>query len=301
MNLNKVDLNLFIAFDVIYRERNLTRASEVLHITQPAVSNALARLRSTFDDELFVRQQGKMVPTPVAEGIIDRVRAALSNLESSLKEHDDFDPSRSSRRFCFAMNDTSESYLLPKMMKRLEEEAPHIDVESFSIPRKDLAREFSSGQLDFALDVPLLNEPSLSHQSLGVDGYVCVARQEHPVIQGSISMEQYLEANHIHLSSRRRGQGHIDYSLNQKGLSRNIKLRVQNARAAPKIVRETDLIMTIPKFLAQDMNLQMLDLPFDLPGIDWHLYWAKKYTNDKAQVWMRELIFDIFRDPLMHS
>jgi DNA-binding transcriptional LysR family regulator len=294
MQLNKVDLNLFVVFEVIYRERNLTKASEILHITQPAVSNALARLRQTFDDKLFVRQQGQMIPTPLAENIIERVRFALGNMESALNEHDDFDPKTSSRRFAFAMNDTSESYLLPLLMAYLEQEAPNIYVESYFVPRSELEREFTAGQLDFALDVPVLNEPTLNHQSLTHEHFVCVTRKDHPVIQGSISMEQYLAASHIHISSRRRGQGYIDMTLNRLGKARTIKLRVQHSRAAPPIVKTSDLLLTIPETLANNNDLQVLELPFELPNLDWHLYWAANYENDKAHRWMRQVIFDIF-------
>ncbi len=294
MQLNKVDLNLFIVFDVIYRERNLTKAAEALHITQPAVSNALSRLRSTFDDRLFVRRSGTMVPTPLAENIIERVRYALMNLESSIKEHDDFDPGTSKRRFSFAMNDTSESYLLPLLMAHLQQHAPGIYVESYSIQRRDLTREFAAGELDFALDVPLLNEPQLVHQALTQDRFVCVARKDHPEIQGSLSLEQYLAAAHIHISSRRRGQGYIDLHLNRQGLQRNIMLRVQHSRAAPPIVARTDMLLTIPETLAHEQDLQILEVPFDLPKLDWHLYWPTNYQNDKAHRWMREVIFDIF-------
>ncbi len=295
MQLSKVDLNLFIVFDVIYRERNLTKAAEALHITQPAVSNALSRLRATFDDRLFVRRSGHMVPTPMAENIIERVRFALMNLESSLNEHDDFDPRTSKRRFSFAMNDTSESYLLPLLMAHLQDHAPGIYVESYAIQRRDLAREFAAGQLDFALDVPLLNEPQLTHQALTQDRFVCVARQDHPDIQGTLTLEQYLALPHIHISSRRRGQGYIDLHLNRLGLHRNIMLRVQHSRAAPPIVARTNLLLTIPETLAREHDLQIFELPFDLPKLDWHLYWPANYENDRAHQWMREAIFSIFQ------
>ncbi len=295
MQLSKIDLNLFVVFDVIYRERNLTKAAESLHITQPAVSNALSRLRGTFNDKLFVRQGGNMVPTPLAENIIERVRAALVNLESSLYDHDDFDPRSSQRRFSFSMNDTSESYLLPLLMAYLQREAPHIYIESYAIQRRDLAREFAAGQLDFALDVPLINEPQLTHQALTRDRFICVARKQHPTLNGTLSLEQYLALPHIHISSRRKGQGYIDLHLNRLGLQRNILLRVQHSRAAPPIVAKTDMLLTIPESLARDRDdLEIYDLPFDLPPVDWHLYWPTNYSNDKAHRWMRRAIFSIF-------
>lgn len=299
MQLSRVDLNLFVVFDVIYRERNLTRAADTLHITQPAVSNALNRLRETFDDKLFVRRSGQMVPTPLAENIIERVRTALIHLESSFNEHDDFDPATSTRRFSFAMNDTSESYLLPLLMAHLQQHAPHIYIESFAVPRKDMEKEFASGDLDFALDVPLINNPQLTHQSLTQDRFVCVARENHPELENGLSLEKYLTLPHIHISSRRSGQGYIDLHLNRHGLQRNVLLRVQHSRAAPPIVAKTNMLLTIPETLAKDQQgLQTFHLPFALPNLDWHLYWPNNYTNDKGHHWMRKVIFSIFKHEL---
>ena len=294
MNLHKIDLNLFIVFDVIYRERNLTKAAESLHITQPAVSNSLNRLRQAFNDRLFIRQSGNMIPTPLAENIVNRVRAALGQLESSITEHDDFEPLTSNKKFSFAMNDTSESYLLPLLMAHLEQAAPHISIESFSIPRHEIAREFAAGELDFALDVPLINEPHLTNVPLLADRFVCVARQNHPLVKGKkLSMEEYLSLPHIHISSRRKGQGPIDLHLNKLGLQRNIQLRVQHSRAAPPIAAKTNMLLTIPETLAKEHNLQIFDLPFELPNIDWHLYWPASHSNDKAHTWMRKSILSL--------
>ncbi len=299
MQLHKIDLNLFIVFDVIYRERNLTKAAESLHITQPAVSNSLSRLRNAFDDRLFIRQSGHMVPTPLADNIISRVRTALAGLESSITEHDDFKAETSDKKFSFAMNDTSESYLLPILMSHLQAHAPGISVESFPVPRADLSREFAAGQLDFALDVPLVNDPQLVNEALAHDRFVCVASPEHPELDGkTLSLEQYLSLPHIHISSRRRGQGYIDLHLNRQGLQRDIRLRVQHSRAAPPIAAQTNMLLTIPETLAKDHKLAIYDLPFELPDVDWHLYWHSHYSQDKAHQWMRSVIIDIFNQKI---
>lgn len=296
MNLHKIDLNLFIVFDVIYRERNLTKAAESLHITQPAVSNSLNRLRQAFNDRLFIRQSGTMVPTPLAESIVERIRNALTQLESSITEHDDFDPASSKKKFSFAMNDTAESYLLPLLITLLEEQAPQISIESFSVPRTEIAREFAAGEIDFALDVPLINEPFLVNEPLIQDRYVCVARHHHPQLQDeTLTLEKYLALPHIHISSRRKGQGYIDLHLNKSGLQRNIQLRVQHSRAAPLIAAKTNLVLTIPETLANEHDLKIFDLPFELPRIDWHLYWPASHSNDKAHNWMRQAIFSLFQ------
>lgn len=295
MQLNRIDLNLFVVFDVIYRERNLTNAAEALHITQPAVSNALNRLRQNFNDKLFVRRSGQMIPTPLAENIVERVRAALLNFESCFNEHDDFDPASSTRRFSFAMNDTSESYILPLLINYLQDHAPNIYIESYGVARKDLTREFAAGELDFALDVPLVNDPQLTHEQLLQDRYICVARKDHPDLKDGLDLEKYLTLPHIHVSSRRTGQGYIDLHLNRLGLQRNIKLRVQHSRAAPPIVSNSDMLLTIPETLIRGHEeLQSFNLPFALPQVDWHLYWPSNYTNDKAHRWMRQVIKDLF-------
>ena len=296
MQLSKIDMNLFIVLDTIYSERKLTKAAEVLHITQPAVSNALARLRGHFNDELFVRQSGQMVPTPLTENIIERVRQALASLQSSLNEHDAFDPLQSNRIFRFSMNDTSEAYVLPRLMEMLEVEAPNINIESYTIPRADMVRAFSAGELDFALDVPIINHSDLLNTPLTTDRYVCVARNGHPRIANSLSLDEYMSEAHIHVSSRRKGGGQIDAYLGRLGLQRNIKLRIQHSRAARPIVAKTDMLLTIPQSLTRGTNLQVLELPFAIPMLDWHLYWAARHESDRAHQWMRERIFDIFSE-----
>ncbi|KZZ59647.1 hypothetical protein A3762_04520 [Oleiphilus sp. HI0125] len=296
MLLNKIDMNLFIVLDAIYSERKLTKAAEVLHITQPAVSNSLARLRAHFSDELFVRQSGQMVPTPLTENIIERVREALASLQSSLNEHDAFDPLQSTRTFRFSMNDTSEAYVLPRLMYVLQKEAPNIQIESYSIPRSDMVRAFSAGELDFALDVPIINDSDLVNTPIADDRYVCVAHHEHPRIQGDLSLDQYMKEAHIHVSSRRKGGGQIDAVLARLGLQREIKLRIQHSRAASPIVAQTDMLLTIPESLTQGTELQILELPFAIPKLDWHLYWAQRHENDRAHQWMRERIFEVFGD-----
>jgi DNA-binding transcriptional LysR family regulator len=294
MLLNKIDLNLFVVFDTIYQERNLTRAADMLHITQPAVSNSLARLRRHFNDQLFIRQSGHMVPTPLAENISGRIREALASLESSLTAHDNFDPTLSERRFRFSMNDTSESYLLPLLMERLQSAAPGILIESAILPREELTKAFAAGELDFALDVPLINTPQLKHQRLRQERFVCIARKDHPRIDRHFNLDQYLAESHISISSRRTGQSYVDIHLNRLGLERKVQLRVQQSRAAAPIIARSDLLLTIPNSLVDQTKFMIQELPFALPALDWHLYWAANYDNDKAHQWMREIIFDIF-------
>lgn len=159
MNLSKVDLNLFIVFDAIYTEANLTRAGQIVGITQPAVSNALARLRETFNDPLFVRTAQGMVPTPMAQNIIGPVRNALSLLRVSVQESRIFNPLQAVKTYRISMTDLTEAVILPPLFQRLRRLAPTVAIESFLSKRRETTKELAAGRLDFAVDAPLNTDP----------------------------------------------------------------------------------------------------------------------------------------------
>jgi len=292
MRLNKIDLNLFVAFDVIYTERNLTRAAEVLCITQPAVSNALSRLRKTFNDPLFVRTPQAMVPTPVADNIITQVREALTILNTSVQEGDIFEPNLAEKNFHLSMSDLAESILLPFLLEYLQQNAPHITLSSYPVSRLEVAKELSSGALDCCIDAPLLNDNNLCQQTLVASPYVCAVRHEHPFAGSTLTMDDYLTLKHIHISSRRKGDGHVDIALKRMGVKRQIQLRVSNHLASPDIVNRTDLALTIPLCFAEKFNLKIIELPFEVEPLEWHLYWHKSADRDQANHWLRESIFE---------
>ncbi len=292
MRFNKVDLNLFVVFDVIYSERNLTRAADVLCLTQPTVSNALSRLRKTFNDQLFVRTPGGMAPTPVANNIVGQVRQALQLLDASVQEGDHFSASTSDRVFRVSMNDMAESALLPSLMDLLSEEAPGMRLESYYTRRRDLATALSSGQLELAIDIPAAANADICHQPLFSERYVCVVREDHPLLKGKrkLSLQQYLQLGHIHVSSRRRGMGLVDVELNKMGHQRNIQVRLQHYLVVSEIVRRTDLALTVPSHWVHKPGLKVLQLPFTVPELEWHLLWHKSADGDQANRWLREKV-----------
>ena len=229
MNLKETDLNLFIAFDVIYTEKNLTKAGQVLGITQPAVSNALSRLRELFGDDLFIRTSKGMIPTPVANQIIKDVRSALSLIQNTISETEKFDPSIAEMTFKISIGDSSEYRLLPLLIKELAEIAPKIKVETYLTPRKDAPRELASGTIDFSIDPPVHSDPHLRHEKIYEEDYVMIVRKDHPILNlKEITIEDYLKLSHIHISNRKTGLGHVDMALYRLGLSRDISLRAQH-------------------------------------------------------------------------
>lgn len=294
MSLHNVDLNLFVVFDAIYQQRNLTRASEVLFMSQPAVSNALARLRESLNDPLFVRAPGGMRPTPLAENIIERVQQALTLLDSSVAEGITFDPLTSHKTFRLSMNDMTQSRVLPELLETLKVSAPGVKLECYYVARDELERELTAGTVDLALDVPLVSGPQICMQPLVQERYVCVVRKDHPDIGNDISLEQYLALDHIQVSNRRSGAGYEDYALQRLGKRRNVKLRVPHFQVAPRLVAQCDMVLTMPYHLALENDLKILELPFELAELDWSLYWHNSADQDQANSWLRELVLGIY-------
>ena len=298
MILSKVDLNLFIVFDAIYTEANLTRAGQIVGITQPAVSNALARLRETFNDPLFVRTAQGMVPTPMAQNIIGPVRNALALLRVSVQESRTFSPMQATKAFRISMTDLTEAVILPPLFQRLSRQAPNVTVESFLSKRREMSRELAAGRLDFAVDAPLNTDPQMRHVKLMEDQYVCAMRPGHPLAKGlpkgKLGLEQYLALPHIHISSRRSGLGHVDLTLGKLGLQRKIALRSQHYLMATKVLQHTDMVMTVPERFARHNQLACIKLPIQgVPAVATHLYWHESTDQDPANRWMREIIVEL--------
>ena len=295
MNLKETDLNLFIAFDVIYTEKNLTKAGQVLGITQPAVSNALSRLRELFGDDLFIRTSKGMIPTPVANQIIKDVRSALSLIQNTISETEKFDPSIAEMTFKISIGDSSEYRLLPLLIKELAEIAPKIKVETYLTPRKDAPRELASGTIDFSIDPPVHSDPHLKHEKIYEEDYVMIVRKDHPILNlKEITIEDYLKLSHIHISKRKTGLGYVDMALYRLGLSRDISLRAQHFLVAPYIVEQSDLAITTTKGFAVDRDLAWRELPFEIEPLILHLYWHEAKDSDPSTKWMKDLMLKTY-------
>ena len=295
MNLSDKDLNLFVVFDVIYTERNLTKSGEVLGITQPAVSNALSRLRENFNDELFVRTSKGMVPTPVAENMVNDIRQALDLIRNSISESESFNPKTANATFRISIGDTSEYRLLPQLIKNISYLAPGVDVESYLTPRTETPKELSAGNIDFAIDPPIHSDPNLKNKKIYQDDYVLVVNKKHPIAKKKkISLEDYLNLSHIHISKRASGLGHVDTTLNRLGLTRRIALKAQHFLVAPYIIDQSNLAMTTIKSFSRGRELKVFQLPFKINPLVLHLYWHVNKDMDPANKWMRELILKTY-------
>lgn len=296
MALNRLDLNLLHVFDTIYREGSLTRAARALHLTQPAVSHSLSRLREHFDDPLFTRQGNQMIPTPLARRFLESMRPGLTQIQSAVNQFHAFDPASHRKTYALALRDVLESTFLPQLMKRLAD-FPELEITSQRIPRRDMETQLAAGKLDFAVDVLLPVSNQTAHELLRRDRLVVLARADHPLAGGSLTMEDYLAASHVLVSSRTEGPGIEDFELSRLGVQRSIRLRCQHYYAACRVVEETDLLLTMPETYARIItergNIRIMTPPTDLPDIDVHLYWHRAYEKEPALIWFREQLKQI--------
>ncbi len=290
MRLEKVDLNLFVLFDALYQERGVTKVAQRLNITQPAVSNALGRLRQTFDDPLFVRTPSGMAPTPVAENVITDVRKALALLGKSVGGGARFDAGHSQKVFHLGMNDMAEALLFPPLLKRIKSLASGVSLTSYYVDSQSATDDLKSGSLDLLLDSQTVNAREFCQIKLAQLPYVVAASKKYAKKFDSLTLDDYVNGNHLHVSSRRSGRGQVDIALHAKGLKRTIDLRVQNYLVAERVTAQNNVFWTAPKLLADQTGLAQCLPPLPVEPLTWNLYWHKSAEEDPANQWIREQV-----------
>jgi DNA-binding transcriptional LysR family regulator len=291
VHINRIDLNLLVVLDAIYTEGGITRAAEKLHLTQPAISHALGRLREIFGDPLFAREGRAMVPTPLMRNLIEPLRRSLRGLQVMLNEIEQFDPAVTRKTFTIGVRDVLEATLLPPLTAAICAKAPLVELAAIRADRKDLEAELADGSIDAAIDVLLPASGNLRHTQLSMDRMVVIARKDHPEVDEELDVETYLMQDHVLVSSRRSGAGLEDVELSRLGMQRRIRLRCQHYFAACRVVSQTDLVLTMPGRYAvianQQFGNQIIRSPIDITGMDAYLYWHASVENDPANRWLR--------------
>lgn len=302
MDIRKLDLNLLVVLEAIHAEGSLTRAAQRLHLSQPALSHALSRLREALDDPLFLRQGNRMVPTPRTQRLMGPLHEALGLIGEAVQEGARFDAASSRQEFRLGLRDVFEATTLPALLAGLAQEAPGVRLASVRAERRELEADLADGRLDVALDVllPLPPEGDIRREPLSQDRLMVVARREHPALRrGRLSLERYLEAGHLLVSSRRRGPGFEDQELARLGHERRIVLRCQHYFAACRVVENSDYLLTMPAQYARLANAGLgnvlVEMPVKLPPLDVYLYWHQSRENDPANRWLRQKLVALWR------
>ena len=304
MDIRKLDLNLLVVLEAIHAEGSLTRAAQRLHLSQPALSHSLARLREALDDPLFLRQGNRMVPTPRTQRLMGPLHEALDLIGDAVQEGARFDPTTARQEFRLGLRDVFEATTLPALLGHIAREAPGVRLASVRADRRELETDLADGRLDVALDVllPLAPDGDIRREPLSRDRLMVVARQHHPAIRrGKLSLEDYLAAGHLLVSSRRRGPGFEDQELARLGHERQVVLRCQHYFAACRVVESTDYLLTMPAQYAAVANAglanTLIEMPVVLPPMDVYLYWHASRDSDPANRWLRESVRSLFPEP----
>jgi DNA-binding transcriptional LysR family regulator len=298
MNVAGLDLNLLRVFDVVLRDRSVTAAARHLGLTQPAVSNALARLRAQFEDALFVRTARGMDATPFARELAEPVRQALALLESALAHGPGFDPATSTRAFRFYMSDLGQIEFLPPLVERAQRVAPGVRLEAVALEVEDIGDALGAGALDLAVGfLPGLGPP-VRRLPLFRDPYVCLMRADHPIGK-RLTRKKFLAASHA-LVSYKGGHRVIEEALERAGLARKIALRVPHFTVVPMVLERSDLILTLPSKVARVYqrrgNFKSLPPPVPIPPADVAAHWHERFERDPGSRWLREMVQELFTE-----
>lgn len=298
-SLARIDLNLFRVFVAIYKEKNLTRASEQLFLSQPAVSHALARLRDHFNDPLFIRDGHGVVPSPLAKRLWPTIEQSLQLMQQAIQSTHDFQPARDLTHLTIAMNDEYEWIYLPYIIQHLTQFNPNLQLNSVRIDRKNLRHELSTGKIDFAIDVEHSVEESINYECFSKDQFVVISRNQHPLLSSAeLTKEIYLEAKHITVSSRPTGRVFEDFFLSKQGIKRTISFRCQQYETAIRLITQTDHLLTIPQrqiayFKDDYPQLKVHPLPIDIDGYQMNLYWDRQKSDEHQIAWCKMQLLKI--------
>jgi DNA-binding transcriptional LysR family regulator len=287
----RIDLNLMVMFDAVYRTRNLTVAGERLGLSQPTISHALSRLRHRFNDPLFLRTPRGMVPTPLAEEIAPGIAEGLSIIRASC-EPLHFDPMTSTRLFTIGMADIGEMVQLPILVKELAE-APGVRVRTIALPAAEARAALRDGHVDMALSNVPVRLPLHEHV-LGKPGYALVARKNHPTIGSRITLAAFRKARHLLVRPVGAGIKHgevIEKALRAVGAT--IAVQVGHFFPVGALVSRSDLVAIVPwgvaKTLQDAFAIRILKAPIALPITHLALTWHERHQRDPGHAWLREV------------
>lgn len=303
--LRTFDLNLLKVFDKVMAERSLTRAAQQLALTQPAVSNALRRLRETVGDELLVRQGRSLEPTARALELWPIVRDVLQRLQTSLTPHV-FVPATAQDTFVLTLADATAAELMPGMVAVLAEQAPGVALRVVPLTTRDPRRMLDEGHADLAIghfpavlaDLTARAQAGASetflHQRLFTSDYVCVMRKDHPLAQGPLTLDGFCAAQHMLVSFSGRAYGYIDESLQALGRTRRVTLTVNQFFTAGRVVLQSDLLTVLPrhfvKITGYGDQLALRELPFDVAPIHVDALWHQRQQASSAHAWLRQQV-----------
>ncbi len=296
MKLHQIDLNLLLLFDALYRHRSVSAAADEISLSQSAFSHALARLRSRLDDELFIRNNNLMQPTLKAELIAEKLSRALPLMQQALNETVEFDPVTSQLEFKFTATDFTQHSLLPKLMAAVAQQAPGIKLTILPASDPSPAIQLENADIDFVLGFSheLQQSKTIGRQTWYCGDYCTIARSNHPALRKGLSLETFLELPHVLIAPWGEKSGIVDTSLAKLGLKRKIALQMPSVLVAPYSIINTNMLITIPRVVAehcaQQIDIEIFETPLPIEGYQLNIYWHKLNSANAGQRWICQTI-----------
>jgi len=295
LNLRAIDLNLLTIFDAIMLEGKLSKAALRLHMSQPAVSQALSRLRQTVGDELFIRTHSGMKPTARAAALAGPIRSILSQIQDAFDPQQSFDPTHSNHTFKVNFGAYGELSVLPPLLSRIHQQQTAINIQS--INSDNSIAQLRSGDLDFCFIPYNLRDENFEVRKVGLTEFVMIARRHHPRLKGIFSLEDYAREQHVLVRSNERYKGFFNQELLEIRKSRRIMTEVHNLASIPQVISQTDAVAAMPRALAESFQqqhaIEIYPFPMSVPSTSFYLTWHKSMNADKGHQWLRELIMEI--------
>jgi DNA-binding transcriptional LysR family regulator len=299
ISLRQLNLNLLLVFDALAEEQNVTRAAKRLGLTQSAVSNALAQLRDSLGDALFVRARRGVVPTARALALAGPVRQALGIVATALEGSRSFDPGKSTRAFVIAASDYAEYVVLPPLLRRLAREAPGVRVEVRPWGLHEITPDLAAGDADLMLGYYGALPPAHHEEALFQEEYAIIVRRGHPEVRQRLTLERYVGLSHVLVSQRAGSTGSVDAALARLGLSRRIGVRVSHFLLVPQLVAQTDMVAALSRRVAEPAarshRLVLHAPPLELQQSTVGQVWHARTASDPGNVWLREVVRDVCR------
>ena len=296
----RYDLNLLPIFVALMEERSVTRAAERMGMTQPALSNALSRLRLMLQDQLFVRERYGIQPTPIALELSPLIAEALAQLDNAVLGQQAFDPVKAERLFTIAPNGYVEFVLVPAIVARLEKVAPGIKLRLTPYGNDLVETGVVSGTTALVLGRIVDPPDNLVVQHLMDEGLACAVRTDHPGVGDVMTREQFETMKHVNIVPPGRMRAGLFQALAQQQLKRDVAISVTNFFAVAEMVAVTDYCATLPSLICRrlmhDPRLRILPAPVDLGSFPVEMAWHVRYRHDPAHRWLRALIGAVITD-----
>lgn len=299
MDINRLDLNLLKIFDSVYRLRNLSEVAREVHLSQPAVSHALGRLREAIGDRLFIRTSTGLEPTARCERLAEPVRSALATIQDSLLDSIEFQPDECTREFRLLLSDVGEILFIPRLLSHLTKAAPKVKLAIFQAPRASYEQMLVGREVDLVVGHLNMTRQTIRHANVFRDRCVVVTRRREDAAADehhTLTLEDFQSGSHVAVKQL---DDPVEAALEDLNIRRAIVMRMPNYFALPSVIAQSALLATVPSRVAghfqNDMSLDVFDVPFPCPFFDVRMYWHTRFDSDPAHAWLRETFLSLFK------